>query len=116
MEMFPSGALRGPYFGKVTAATLVDAETPDLRRWLYDLEVVQLGENDWLDFDIVPEVSGVLNVFESGNTATTSMGITHASLPGTFQLQSCPTDTIVPFWAHPNGYVMMWPNQFDGIC
>ena len=113
MEMFPFGALRGPYFGKVTASEVI---TANVYRWRYTLDIVEPGEDDWADFDIVPEVAGVLNVFESGNTLTTSMGVLHSSLPGTYELQPCPTGTVVPFWAHPNGFVMMWPNQFDGDC
>lgn len=113
MQMFPSGALQGPYFGKVTAHSQI---TVNVYRWRYTLDIVQLGEDDWLDFDVVPEASGVLNVFESGNTSTTSMGILHSSLPGTYELKPCPVGTVVPMWLHPNGYVMLWPNQFDGSC
>lgn len=113
MEMFPFGAMKGPYFGKVTASELIEA---GVFQWRYTLDVVELASDGWTDFDVSPEVSGVLNVFESGNTAAISMGIAHIDLPGTYELKPCPTDTVVPFWAHPNGYMMMWPNQFDGDC
>ena len=114
--MFPSAMFRGPYFGKVTASEYVDAEDTDLKRWKYTLEVMELSEEGWDSFAAAATVEDVLNVFESGNTNSVSMGVSHATLPGSYALQPCPDNTVVPFWAHPVGYVMIWPNQFDGAC
>ena len=128
MEMFPPGTFRGPYLGKVIEATPWDEATPDLRRWYYQFELVEydplgpVGPTNSFSTTIeVPDNSGpgqytLLNVFEMANTATHSMGIAHADLPGTYELQPIPTDTIVPIWAHPNGFITLWPNQFDGEC
>jgi hypothetical protein len=112
-QAFPSGNMRGPYFGKVIS---YDVITADVKAWTYELDVVEKAGTGWDDFDVPADVSGVINVFESGNTVSRSMGILHSGLPGTYELQPCPVGTIVPFWAHPNGFVMMWPNQFDGDC
>ncbi len=124
MEMYPFGAFRGPYLGKVIEATPWDGATPALRRWYYEVELVEYdptstGPTNSFSTPIeVPDtgVLSLLNVFEMANTATHSMGIAHADLPGTYELQPIPTDTIVPIWAHPNGFITLWPNQFDGDC
>jgi len=110
---FPSGKMQGPYFGKVIESEIIET---GVQRWKYELEVVETAEDNWEDFDVASTVDDVLNVFESGNTSSTSMGIAHTQLPGTYELKPCPTGTVVPFWFHPNGSVMMWPNQFDGTC
>ncbi len=113
---FPSASFNGPYFGKVTASEYVDPEDTSTKRWKYTLEIVELAENGWEGFDAPAELDEVLNVFESGNTSSASMGVDHASLPGSYELQPCPNDTVVLLWSHPVGHVMAWPNQFDGDC
>jgi hypothetical protein len=67
-----------------------------------------------------------INMHEIGNTNTTAMGVTIASLPGDYTLQSAPVGAGVLVWLSPgadqdtNGItplsVFQWPNQFDGTC
>jgi len=116
MEAFPTGLFRGPFFGKITSSSLFDSEDTDLRKWKYEVELVEFDGEGWTDHSVAPEISDAVNAFESGNTSTQSMGILHSDLPGTYQLQAIPDDTIVPLWITPVGAFLMWPNQFDGEC
>jgi len=116
MEAFPTGLFKGPYFGKVSSSAYYTPENTAIKRWKYEVEIVEFGGDDWNDHDVPSVVSDVLNVFESGNTSTFSMGIDQTNLPGTYQLKPCPEDTVVPIWISPIGAFLMWPNQFDGEC
>lgn len=133
MQVFPPGTFQGPYLGKVIGSTLWDqGQDPPPRKWYYEVELVEYNPDGFPDsvnsFSTTIEIpdpapppgTGVsatlLNVFEMANTSTHSMGIAHADLPGTYELQPIPNDTIVPIWAHPNGFITLWPNQFDGDC
>jgi hypothetical protein len=116
MEAFPTGLFRGPFFGKVISSGLVNAADPDLRKWDYNVELVEFDGQEWNDHAVSPELTGVRNVFESANTSNSSMGILHDNLPGTYELKSIPNDTVVPIWITPVGAFTMWPNQFDGKC
>lgn len=116
MEAFPTGLFQGPYFGKITSSAYYTPEDTNLKRWKYEVEIVEFGGDDWNDHVVPSVVSDVLNVFESGNTSSTSMGIAHSSLPGTYSLQAIPDSTVVPIWICPIGAFLMWPNQFDGLC
>jgi len=116
MESFPTGLFKGPYFGKVSSSAYYTPENTAIKRWKYEVEIVEFGADDWNDHVVPSVVSDVLNVFESANTSTVSMGIAHSALPGTYELQPVPNSTVVPIWLSPIGAFLMWPNQFDGVC
>ena len=93
-------------------------------RWVY---VVQPCTVQVLDTD-VPKVEvfstsppvKAWNLYEVTNTDTTAMGVTVEDLPGSFDLQPIPNNTVVPgsyTQGEERNFVFLWyPNQFDGAC
>jgi hypothetical protein len=61
-----------------------------------------------------------INLYEQGNTTTSHMGIDPETLPGNFELQPIPDDTIIPGTyvsaQDADFIVLLWPNQFSGDC
>jgi hypothetical protein len=103
---------------------VLSSEVIDDNRWKY---VVQPVTVQLLDTDAPVTAAPAdeafheaWNVYEVANTSTVAMGITVADLPGTFDLQPIPDDSIVPgFYTQGEermAVLLFWPNQFDGAC
>jgi hypothetical protein len=104
---------------KVRSSSVIDDN-----RWKYVVQpvAVQLLETD-APVTAAPADEAFFeawNVYEIANTADLAMGIAVADLPGTFELQAIPTDSIVPgFYTQGEermAVLLFWPNQFDGDC
>lgn len=113
---------------KVLSATLqtelVDEIPTGQNRWLY---VVQPCTTQVLNTDkpVVQVISTAppvkaWNLYEVDNDHTIAMGVTVANLPGSYDLQPIPDDTVVPgsyTQGEERNFVFLWyPNQFDGAC
>ena len=104
----------------------VQSSTPtNSGQWKYTVISVEprvATDPEDLTWDDVAQTGFInaINLYEQGNTTTSHMGISVSSLPGSFVLQPIPDDTIVPGTyvsaQDADFIVLLWPNQFDGVC
>jgi|TARA_R110000824_G_scaffold315246_1_gene502324 hypothetical protein len=115
-------------FVKVVSATAIEGA---FFRWSYDVQLVKF-QNPASGVPTVPtegtwRVIKAFNIYEYANTATTAMGISIASLPTGFSLDSVPVGSIVPASIASGSiddtsitsgtlFMIQWPNQFNGTC
>lgn len=125
MIPFRRGKFVGPVACKITA---VDAITGRDNIWRYTVQVLEWDLDDYVGSTdtYADQEFYAINMHEIGNTNTTAMGVTIASLPGDYALQSAPVGAGVLVWFCPGAdqdtnditplSVFQWPNQFDGTC
>ena len=108
----------------------VQSSTPtNSGQWKYTVISVEprvATDPEDLTWDDVAQTGflNAINLYEQGNTSSSHMGINPASLPGSgstvFALKPIPDDTIVPGTyvsaQDADFIVLLWPNQFDGVC
>ena len=104
----------------------VQSSTPtNSGQWKYTVISVEprvATDPEDLTWDDVAQTGFInaINLYEQGNTSSSHMGIDPETLPGNFELQPIPDDTIVPgtYLSAQNVdfIVHLWPNQFSGAC
>ena len=104
----------------------VQSSTPtNSGQWKYTVISVEprvATDPEDLTWDNVAQTGFInaINLYEQGNTSSSHMGIDPETLPGNFELQPIPDDTIVPgtYLSAQNVdfIVLLWPNQFSGAC
>ena len=128
---FSRGKFVGPVACKITAVSPITVgDDPPVEQNIFKYTVQALvwdQENYVASSDTYTNQEFfALNMHEIGNTPTTAMGVSIASLPTGFSFESAPVGAGVLVWmatggaVDANGFktlaIFQWPNQFNGTC
>ena len=117
----------GPILCKVTDSQRHEGSGSTIARYSYTVREINMTRTT-LPSIVFAEVSDgfswteCLNVAEFDNTTTTSSGVAHADLPGTYELKPIPVGTVVDVFTSQTAetpYLFAWfnrPGEFDGSC
>ena len=128
MIPFSRGKFVGPVACKITAVSSIAVGGVDQNIFKYTVQALVWDQENYVASSdtYANQEFFALNMHEIGNTPTTAMGVSIASLPTGFSFQSAPVGAGVLVWMAPSGSVdvngfktlaiFQWPNQFSGTC
>lgn len=128
MIPFSRGKFVGPVACKITAVSPITVGEVEQNIFKYTVQALVWDQENYVASSdtYANQEFFALNMHEIGNTPTTAMGVSIASLPTGFSFQSAPVGAGVLVWMATSGSVdvngfktlaiFQWPNQFNGTC